>query len=142
LVYTEATGTAVLDPTDGGANPSGKIFGYNLASDAKFFVDPVRQSAFPAPAPTFFENTASVIGDNDFSFQGTGNVINLGKLFTTNATSLAQVEANFTNRIYVGGLGGGELQIPIQFVAIPEPATAGLAGLTLLGLAAFRRRMA
>lgn len=141
LTYDGFTGKAVLDPTDGGTNPTGKIFGYNLASNAKFFVDPARTSAFPAPAPTFFENTASVIGDNDFSFQGTAATINLGQLFVTKAASKAEVEANFTNRIYVGGLGGGELQIPVNFI-IPEPATAGLAGLCLVGLAALRRRSA
>lgn len=142
LYYTKSDGIAVIDPTDRGANPTGKVLAYNIASNGKFAADAARTSVFPPPAPTFFENTANVIGDNDFAQTGVGTTINLGVLFAQadRPNDQAGLEALFTNRIYVGASGGGELALPVVFV--PEPATAGLAGLCMLGFAAIRRRMA
>jgi hypothetical protein len=140
LYYDQATGVATIDPTDKGATPTGKVFAYNLASNNAFAADASRMSVFPPPAPTFFESSPSVIADNDLSLQGTAAVINLGNLFTDDPINQGALEAKFTNRIYVAGLGGGELQLPLVFIPVPEPATAGLAGLCMLGLA-FRRRL-
>jgi hypothetical protein len=137
LRYNFLNHTAVLDPS---TSPSGKVLGYNLASNGKFFVDPARTSAFPPPSQTFFENNSSTIGDNDLTLAGTSAIINLGVLFTpaNRPQNLQQLVSNFTGRIYVPSLGGGERQILIA----PEPAAAVLTGLCLLGLAASRRRLA
>jgi hypothetical protein len=130
LRYTAVDGKAVIDPTDGGTNPTGKVLGYNLASAGKFFVDPARTSAFPPPAQTFYENTASVIGDNDLSFAGVSTPINLGKLFVDNinapnaSAGQAQLAANFTNQFFLPSLGGGEVPMTLTYV-VPEPATEG-----------------
>lgn len=135
-------GHAEIDPTDKGSNPSGKLTGYNLASNGQFHVDPARQSAFPPPSPTFFENTSNVIGDNDLTLAGTSAIINLGKLFIDNIPNSpqaqSQLEAKFTARIYVATVGTPEVVLPAVYV--PEPATAAMGGLCLLGLA-FRRRL-
>jgi MYXO-CTERM domain-containing protein len=143
LYYYAIDGTAEIDPTDGGSNPGGKIFGYNLTSNGKFFVDPTRTSAFPPPSQIFFENTANVIGDNDLTLQGSSAVIKLGKLFVTNVNSVADFKSNFTSRIYVRELGGGERNLPISNhfeIDVPEPGALTLAGLTMLTAIIRRRR--
>lgn len=142
LTYTQETGRAVIDPTDGGTNPTGKVLGYGLQSAGKFFVDPARVSVYPAPAPTFFTSNADLISDNDLTFAGVSTPINLGQLFVNKANSLAELQGNFTGQFAITALGGGEPPMSLVFIPIPEPATAGLAGLSLLGLAAFRRRTA
>jgi hypothetical protein len=139
LYYYALTGQAEIDPTSKGAEPGAKVTGYNLASNNQFFVDPARTSAFPPPSPTFFENTSSVIGDNDLTLAGTSNLLNLRQLFVNAPANQAELDQKFTAKIFVGAVGTGEAVLPAVFI-IPEPATAAMGGLCLLGLA-FRRRL-
>ncbi len=140
LTYTQEGGTAVLDPTDGGANPSAKVTGYTMLSNGAFNVDATRTAAFGNAF--FFTNTASEISETDLTLAGTSNLINFKKLFTNNATSLADLQSKLTLTQTTGAPGTPETAMTLVFVPIPEPATAGLAGLCLVGLAAFRRRSA
>jgi hypothetical protein len=135
-----ANGRVEIDPTttNYAYDPAGKVFGYNLQSDGRFFLDPVRQSVFPPPSPTFFENTPNVIGDNDLTLAGTSAVINLGKLFITNPMHALEAESWLTTAIYVPSIGGGELPLVFAYT-IPEPATAAIAAICLFGLIAGRR---
>jgi hypothetical protein len=139
LYYYAATGQGEIDPTSKGAEAGGKVTGYNLVSNGRFFVDPARTSAFPPPSPTFFENTSNVIGDNDLTLQGTSALLNLRQLFITAPANQAELDAKFTGKIYVATPGTPEVVLPAVFI-IPEPATAAMGGLCLLGLA-FRRRL-
>jgi len=124
LQYFQATGQAVLEIGD---SPSGKILGYVLTSNYQFFVDSNRSTSFGALSAPIYENSPNIIGDNDLSFNGTAHSIPLGQLFPSTLTSVDDLAASFTNRIYVPSLGGGEHQIKLQYidldgVAWDEPA--------------------
>lgn len=144
LQYFPQSGNAYLLPA---TSPTGKVLAYNLASNRQFFVDPARQSAFPPPSPMFFENTTSVIGDNDLTFQGKSSIIPLYKLFPSPVQTLQELTSKFTTRIYVAALSGGERQIALQVAPldtpepiVPEPGTLVLACAASLAIQRAARR--
>jgi hypothetical protein len=137
LTYNQADGTATITPDAGGV-----IIGYDLTSNGKFFVDPARVPTLGSAA--FFTNTESEIGDSDLTFAGKSIPIPLAILFPLNdkPTDQASLAAKFTGAVYIPALGQqNDLTLSFNGTNIPEPATAALGGLCLLGLAAARRRM-
>jgi MYXO-CTERM domain-containing protein len=104
-------------------------------------------------------NAEIIIGGNLFA-NGTINIENLGGLgagvydlmsvsgtFTDNGLALGSLPNGFNGTIYsvelllpTSGSMNGIVQLSIEFVPAPEPGSATLLGLALLGAACFRRR--
>ena len=85
----------------------------------------------------WLDSGGSQIGSNSIAWnQGAGDAWNLTSARVTSVVNSARAEINISNS---GGAAGALYLDDVEFIAIPEPATAALFGFVGLGVLALRR---